>query len=73
MKLKEKTPASKLSYVQKIKSIAANRQHGDARVVAKTVGYHETTVSEVLRGRYRNDVIVNEFYNMLYSRKNGKK
>ena len=72
MKIKEKSPASKLSYAQKIKSIASNRKHGDVRVVAKNIGYHESTVSEVVRGRYRNDEIVNEFYNMLYTRKKAK-
>lgn len=63
------TTAKKLSYAQKVKSINANRVHGDLVLVAKATNYHPGHVSHVLKGRYRNDAIVNEAYEMIRARK----
>ena len=68
-KIKALSPTKKLSYAQKVKSVNANRLRGDIRLVAQETNYHPCHVSDVLRGKYRNDVIVDAAYTMLRSRK----
>lgn len=68
---KEKTqsPAKKLSYAQKVKSVNVNRVRGDVRLIASETNYHPDHVSNVLSGRRRNDEIVNAAYTMIRARK----
>jgi hypothetical protein len=59
----------KISYAQKVKSINANRVHGDLALVAKATSYDPGHVCHVLKGRKRNETIVNEAYEMIRARK----
>jgi hypothetical protein len=68
-KIKTPSPAKKLSYSQKVKSVNVNRVRGDVRSIAIETNYHPDHVSNVLSGRYRNDNIVNAAYNMISARK----
>lgn len=68
-KVKTMSPAKKLSYAQKVKSVNANRVRGDVRSIAIETNYHPDHVSNVLNGRRRNDAIVNAAYDMVRARK----
>ena len=61
--------SKKLSYAQKVKSVNANRVHGDLSLVAKATNYDPGHVCHVLKGRKRNEMIVNEAYEMIRARK----
>jgi hypothetical protein len=68
-KVTSPSPAKKLSYAQKVKSVNSNRVRGDVRSIAVETNYHPDHVSNVLSGRRRNDDIVNAAYNMIRARK----
>jgi hypothetical protein len=68
-KVKTPSPAKKLSYAQKVKSVNSNRVRGDVRSIAIATNYHPDHVSNVLTGRRRTDDIVNAAYNMIRARK----
>lgn len=61
--------SKKLSYAQKMRSANANRVRGDIRLLAQETNYHPCHVSDVLRGKYRNALIVDAAYDLVRSRK----
>jgi hypothetical protein len=68
-KTKTVSPAKKLSYAQKVKSVNSNRVLGDVRLIASQTNYHPDHVSHVLCGRRKNVDIVNSAYDMIVARK----
>lgn len=58
----------KLSYIQKVSRINRKLRTGDITKVADTTGFSTTHVSDVLSGKYFNDRIVNEAYDMTRGR-----
>jgi hypothetical protein len=59
---------NKLSYIQKVSRINRKLRIGDVTKVAETTGFSTTHVSDVLSGKYFNDSIVNEAYDMTRGR-----
>lgn len=59
---------NKLSYIQKVSRINRKLRNGDVTKVAETTGFSTTHVSDVLSGKYFNDSIVNEAYDMTRGR-----
>lgn len=59
---------NKLSYIQKVSRINRKLRTGDVTRVAETTGFSTTHVSDVLSGKYFNDSIVNEAYDMTRGR-----
>jgi hypothetical protein len=59
---------NKLSYIQKVSRINRKIRLGDVTKVAETTGFSTTHVSDVLSGKYFNDKIVNEAYDMTRGR-----
>lgn len=59
---------TKLSYIQKVSRINRKLRLGDITKVADTTGFSTTHVSDVLAGKYFNDRIVNEAYDMTRGR-----
>lgn len=59
---------NKLSYIQKVSRINRKLRIGDITNVATTTGYSTTHVSDVLSGKYFNDRIVNEAYDVTRGR-----
>jgi hypothetical protein len=59
---------TKLSYIQKVSRVNRKLRVGDVTSVAQTTGYSTTHVSDVLSGKYFNDKIVNEAYDMTRGR-----
>jgi hypothetical protein len=59
---------NKLSYIQKVSRINRKLRIGDVTNVAATTGYSTTHVSVVLSGKYFNDRIVNEAYDVTRGR-----
>jgi hypothetical protein len=59
---------TKLSYIQKVSRINRKLRIGDVTKVAETTGFSTTHVSDVLSGKYFNDSIVNEAYDMTRGR-----
>jgi hypothetical protein len=59
---------NKLSYIQKVSRINRKLRIGDVTNVAATTGYSTTHVSDVLSGKYFNDRIVNEAYDVTRGR-----
>ena len=59
---------NKLSYIQKVSRINRKLRIGDVTNVATTTGYSTTHVSDVLSGKYFNDRIVNEAYDVTRGR-----
>lgn len=62
------TSYAKLSYLQKVSRVNRRLRMGDVTKVANTTGYSTTHVSDVLSGKYFNDRIVNEAYDMTRGR-----
>jgi hypothetical protein len=62
------TSYTKLSYLQKVSRVNRRLRMGDVTKVANTTGYSTTHVSDVLSGKYFNDRIVNEAYDMTRGR-----
>jgi len=63
-------PASyqKLSYIQKVSLINRKLRTGDITRVAEETGYSTTHVSDVISGKYFNDLLVNRAYDMTLGR-----
>lgn len=59
---------NKLSYIQKVSRINRKLRNGDVTKVSETTGFSTTHVSDVLSGKYFNDKIVNEAYDMTRGR-----
>jgi len=59
---------NKLSYIQKVSRINRKLRIGDVTNVATTTGYSTAHVSDVLSGKYFNDRIVNEAYDVTRGR-----
>ena len=59
---------TKLSYIQKVSRVNRKMRLGDVTKVAETTGFSTTHVSDVLSGKYFNDRIVNEAYDMTRGR-----
>jgi len=62
------TTYQKLTYIQKVSRINRKLRTGDITSVANNTGYSTTHVSDVLRGNYFNDRIVNEAYDLTRGR-----
>ena len=62
------TSYAKLTYIQKVSRINRKLRLGDVTKVAETTGFSTTHVSDVLSGKYFNDRIVNEAYDMTRGR-----
>jgi hypothetical protein len=59
---------TKLSYIQKVSRVNRKLRIGDITKVATTTGFSPNYTSEVLSGKYFNDRIVNEAYDMTRGR-----
>ena len=59
---------NKLSYIQKVSRINRKLRNGDITNVAETTGFSTTHVSDVIAGKYFNDKIVNEAYDVTRGR-----
>ena len=59
---------TKLSYIQKVSRINRKLRIGDITNVAETTGFSTTHVSDVLSGKYFNNKIVNEAYDVTRGR-----
>jgi hypothetical protein len=62
------TSYNKLSYIQKVSRINRKLRTGDISKVAQTTGFSPNYTSEVLSGKYFNDRIVNEAYDVTRGR-----
>jgi hypothetical protein len=62
------TTYTKLNYTQKVSRVNRKLRTGDITKVAESTGYSTTHVSDVLSGKYFNDRIVNEAYDMTRNR-----
>ena len=62
------TTYNKLTYIQKVSRINRKLRTGDITTVANTTGYSTTHVSDVVSGKYFNDKIVNEAYDLTRGR-----
>ena len=63
----------KLTYTQKISRINRKLRVGDISNVAATTGYSTTHVSDVISGKYLNERIVNEAYDVTRGRMSNAK
>lgn len=59
---------NKLSYIQKVSRVNRKLRLGDITKVAENTGFSTTHVSDVLSGKYFNDRIVNEAYDVTRGR-----
>jgi hypothetical protein len=59
---------AKLSYTQKVSRINRKLRTGDITNVANTTGFSTTHVSDVISGKYFNERIVNEAYDVTRGR-----
>lgn len=59
---------NKLTYLQKVSRINRKLRVGDITNVSKVTGYSTTHVSDVVAGKYINDRIVNEAYDVTRGR-----
>jgi hypothetical protein len=59
---------AKLSYIQKVSRINRKLRNGDITNVAETTGFSTTHVSDVIAGKYFNEKIVNEAYDVTRGR-----
>ncbi len=59
---------AKLSYTQKVSRVNRKLRNGDITRVADTTGFSTTHVSDVISGKYFNERIVNEAYDMTRGR-----
>lgn len=59
---------TKLSYIQKVSRINRKLRNGDITNVAETTGFSTTHVSDVIAGKYFNERIVNEAYDLTRGR-----
>ena len=68
--MKSNRPSSyaKLSYTQKVSRINRKLRTGDITNVAETTGFSTTHVSDMISGKYFNERIVNEAYDVTRGR-----
>jgi len=59
---------TKLTYIQKATRINRKLRTGDITRVAEATGFSTTHVSDVVSGKYFNDVILNKAYDMTRGR-----
>jgi len=59
---------NKLSYIQKVSRINRKLRNGDITNVASSTGFSTTHVSDVIAGKYFNERIVNEAYDVTRGR-----
>jgi len=59
---------NKLTYLQKVSRINRKLRVGDITNVSNVTGYSTTHVSDVVAGKYINDRIVNEAYDVTRGR-----
>lgn len=59
---------TKLTYIQKATRVNRKLRTGDITRVAEATGYSATHVSDVVSGKYFNDVILNKAYDMTRGR-----
>lgn len=59
---------NKLSYIQKVSIINRRLRLGDITNVSVATGYSATHVSDVVAGKYFNDRIINEAYDVTRGR-----
>ena len=59
---------AKLSYTQKVSRINRKLRTGDITRVADTTGFSTTHVSDVISGKYFNEFIVNQAYDLTRGR-----
>jgi hypothetical protein len=59
---------TKLSYIQKVSRINRKLRQGDITKIATETGYSTTHVSDVISGKYFNDMLVNRAYDMTRNR-----
>jgi hypothetical protein len=59
---------TKLTYIQKAARVNRKLRTGDITRVAEATGYSTTHVSDVVSGKYFNDVILNKAYDMTRGR-----
>ncbi len=59
---------AKLSYTQNVSRVNRILRTGDISKVADTTGFSTTHVSDVISGKYFNERIVNEAYDMTRGR-----
>jgi len=69
-KVSSNRPSSytKLSYIQKVSRINRKLRQGDITKIATETGYSTTHVSDVISGKYFNDMLVNRAYDMTRNR-----
>lgn len=59
---------TKLTYIQKATRVNRKLRTGDITRVAEATGYSATHVSDVVSGKYFNDLILNKAYDMTRGR-----
>lgn len=59
---------TKLTYIQKATRVNRKLRTGDITRVAEATGFSTTHVSDVVSGKYFNDVILNKAYDMTRGR-----
>ena len=59
---------TKLTYIQKATRVNRKLRTGDITRVSEATGYSATHVSDVVSGKYFNDVILNKAYDMTRGR-----
>ena len=59
---------TKLTYIQKATRVNRKLRTGDITRVSEATGYSTTHVSDVVSGKYFNDVILNKAYDMTRGR-----
>ena len=59
---------TKLTYIQKAARVNRKLRTGDITRVSEATGYSTTHVSDVVSGKYFNDVILNKAYDMTRGR-----
>ena len=59
---------TKLTYIQKAARVNRKLRTGDITHVSEATGYSTTHVSDVVSGKYFNDVILNKAYDMTRGR-----
>lgn len=68
MQTNRPTSYNKLTYIQKVSRVNRKLRMGDISKVAQNTGFSPNYTSEVLSGKYFNDRIVNEAYDVTRGR-----
>ena len=64
--------AAMVSYDEKINVISSFRKTGDVTNTAEKTGYSRSYVSDVVRGLYRNEKILNYAFRLANARRNAQ-